>query len=154
VTVKFSLDLFQLRNQKHWTVQTSAEANLTSAAILRISMNECSQPVSVSPNSDESRKQSLYSDSDPDRHQNLTTCSMASYQPFLKISCKSVGKFLRKVANKQTNRQRQTNNDDHIKNFLAEVISCFRVINKAKFSHYCTSFKATDDRTRLIKFRC
>jgi len=29
-------------------------------------------PLSLSPNSDESGKQSLYPDGDPDRHQNLT----------------------------------------------------------------------------------
>jgi len=33
-------------------------------------------PLSVSPNSDESRKQSLYPDGDPDRHQNLIICSL------------------------------------------------------------------------------
>jgi len=60
--------------------------------------------LSVSPNSDESGKQSLYPDGDPDRHQ--THC-----QPYLKLSCKSVQKFLDKVADKQTNRQ--TNKQTH-----------------------------------------
>jgi len=41
------------------------------------------------------------------RHQNLNICSLAHCQPFLKISCKSVQKFLHKVPNRQTNRQRQ-----------------------------------------------
>jgi len=59
-------------------------------------------PLSVSPNSDESRKQSPYPDGDLDRHQNLITCSLDHYQPSLEISCKSVPKFLRKVANSQT----------------------------------------------------
>jgi len=45
----------------------------------------------------------------PDRYQNLTICSLAHCQPFLKISCKSVLKFLRRVANRQTDRQ--ANND-------------------------------------------
>jgi len=45
---------------------------------------------------------------------------MAHCQPSLKISCKSVRKFLRKVANKQTNIQ--TNNDENIA-LLAEVIN-------------------------------
>ena len=44
---------------------------------------------------------------DPDRHQNLIICSLAHCQPSLKILCKFVSKFLRKVAN------RQTNNDDY-----------------------------------------
>jgi len=51
---------------------------------------------------------------DPDRHQNLIICSLAHCQPSLKISCKSVSKFLRKVAN------RHTNNDAYITS-LAEV---------------------------------
>jgi len=38
---------------------------------------------------------------DPDRHQNVIICSLAHFQPSLKISCKSVCKFLRKVANRQ-----------------------------------------------------
>jgi len=42
---------------------------------------------------------------DPDRYQNLIICSLAHCQPSLKISCKSVWKFLRKIANKQTNKQ-------------------------------------------------
>jgi len=71
-------------------------------------------PLSVSRNSDESEKQPLYSDGDPDRHQNLTICSLAHCQPSLKMSCKSVQKFLRKVANKQIN------NDENISS-LAEV---------------------------------
>jgi len=60
-----------------------------------------------------------YSDSDPDRHQNLVICSLAHCQPSLKISCKSVRKFWRKVANRQTDTQ--TNDDDYISS-LAEVI--------------------------------
>ena len=63
-------------------------------------------PLSVSPNP---QKQSLYPDGDKDRHQNLTVCSLANCQRSLKISYKSVPKFLRKVANRQTNRQ--ANND-------------------------------------------
>jgi len=55
---------------------------------------------------------------DPDRHQNLTICSVAHCQPSLKISCKFVWKFLRKVANRQTNRQ--TNHDENITS-LTEV---------------------------------
>jgi len=61
----------------------------------------------MSPNSDETGKQSLYPDGDPDRHQNLIICLLAHCQPFLKISCKSVQKFLRKVANRQTDKQRR-----------------------------------------------
>jgi len=82
-------------------------------------------PFSVSPNIDESRKQSLYPDVDPDRHQNLIFYSLAHCQPSLKISYKSVWKFLRKIANKQTKTDRQTNNDDYISS-LAEVIKQLR----------------------------
>ena len=62
------------------TVDTSAKARLTSAAI-RIGIR--------------------------DRHQNLNICSLAQCQPSLKISCKSVLKFLCKCANRQTDRQRR-----------------------------------------------
>ena len=74
-------------------------------------------PLSVSPNSDESGKQSLYPDGDPDRHQNLPICSLTNCRPSLKISCKSVRKFLSEVANRQkTDNQtdKQTNNDENI----------------------------------------
>jgi len=37
-------------------------------------------------------------DLDLDRHENLIICSSAHWQNSLKISCKSVRKFLRKVA--------------------------------------------------------
>ena len=47
---------------------------------------------------------------DPDCHQNLIICSLAYYQPFLKISCKSVQTLLHKVANKQTDKQRRKHN--------------------------------------------
>ena len=50
--------------------------------------------------------------SDPDCHRNLTICSLVHCQPSLKISCKSIWKFLRKVANRQ--RDRQTNDDGYI----------------------------------------
>ena len=68
--------------------------------------------------SDESGNQSLYPDGHPDRHQNLTICLSTHCQPSLKISCKSVWKFLRKVAYNRTNRQ--TNIDENITS-LAEV---------------------------------
>ena len=74
-------------------------------------------------NSDVSGKQSLYPDGDPDRHQNLPICSLTNCRPSLKISCKSVRKFLSEVANRQkTDNQtdRQTNNDENITS-LAEV---------------------------------
>jgi len=45
---------------------------------------------------------------DPDRNQNVTIFSVAHCQPSLKISWKSVWIFLRKVANRQTNRQTTT----------------------------------------------
>jgi len=49
---------------------------------------------------------------DPDRHQNVTICSLAHCQSSLKISRKPVRKFLCKVANSQTNMQ--SNNGDYI----------------------------------------
>jgi len=57
------------------TVHISAKARLISADMWRISMNECPlttshihfpYPLPISPNSDESGKQSLYPDSDSD----------------------------------------------------------------------------------------
>ena len=42
---------------------------------------------------------------EPDRYQNLTISSRVHCQPSLKISCKSVWKFLRKVDNRRTNKQ-------------------------------------------------
>jgi len=57
---------------------------------------------------------------DPDHHQNLIICSLAHCQPSLKISCKSLPKLLRLVANRQTNRQ--TNNNDYASS-LVEVKS-------------------------------
>jgi len=38
--------------------------------------------LAVSPNSDKSKKQFLYSDGDPDHHQNLIICSLAQCQTF------------------------------------------------------------------------
>ena len=76
--------------------------------------------LSVSPNNDEYGKQSLYPDGDPNRHLNTNICSLAHCQPSLTISGKSVRKFLRYVATKQTDRQ--TNNDQNITS-LAEVIN-------------------------------
>ena len=89
-------------------VHTSAKARLTSAAIRRISMNECPLTVSVSPNSDESGKQSPYPDGDTDRHQNLTMCSLAHCQPSLKFHANLFGSFCAKLlTNRQTSHQRR-----------------------------------------------
>ena len=38
------------------------------------------------------------------RHQYLIICSLAHWQPSLKISCRSVRTFLREVANRQTDK--------------------------------------------------
>jgi len=53
---------------------------------------------------------------DPDHDQSLIICSVAHCQPSLKISCKSIWKFLREVADKQIKRQtnRWKNNDENI----------------------------------------
>ena len=61
-------------------------------------------PLSVSPNNHESGKQSLYPDGYPDRHRNLTICSLTHCQPSLKISCKSFGSFCAKLL-RQTDKQ-------------------------------------------------
>jgi len=49
-----------------------------------------------------------------DRHQNLIICSPVHCQPSLKISCKSVWKFLCRVANRQTDRQTDKQRRLHI----------------------------------------
>ena len=78
---------------------------------------------------------------DPDRHQNLTMCSLAHCQPSLKISRKSVQTFLRKVANRQTNKQtnRQTNNDDYISS-LKEVNIFLGISSKQRFVNCCSYY--------------
>jgi len=91
------------------TVHTSTKARLTSVAI--------SIPIHI-------RIPYL------DRHRNLIICSLSHCQPSLKISCKSVWKFLRKVANKQT--YRQTNNDKNITS-LTEVINKIGNCNNYSF---------------------
>ena len=93
------------------TVQTSAKARLTSAAIWLISVNECPLATFRISQYGPVRKTillSLY----PDRYQNVIVCSLANCQSTLKIWCTSFWKFLRKVANKQTDRQ-TANNDDY-----------------------------------------
>jgi len=80
--------------------------------------NSAKARLCISPNTDESGKQSLYPDGDSDRHQNLIICSLAHCQASMKkISRKSVSTFyLREVAN------RQTENDENT-TLLAEVIT-------------------------------
>jgi len=94
------------------TVHTSAKARLTSVAIRNLI------PIR-------------------DRHQYLIVCSLAHCQPSLKISCKSVQKFLRKVANIQT--KRQTNNDENI-TFLAEVANSHSLSGRATVTYLQFSF--------------
>jgi len=69
-------------------------------------------PLSVSLNSDESGKQSLYPDGDPDDHQNLTICSLAHCHPSLKLSCKSMRKFFsaKLVTDRETDKRRRKHN--------------------------------------------
>jgi len=61
-------------------------------------------PLSVSPNSDESGKQFMHPDGDTNLDQSLIICSLAHCQPSLKISCKSVRKFLRKDKQRRLHR--------------------------------------------------
>jgi len=49
-----------------------------------------------------------------DRHQNLIFCSVDHCQPSLKILCKSVQTFLRKVANRETDRETDRQRRLHI----------------------------------------
>jgi len=102
------------------TAHTSAKARLTNVAIqIRI----CIQI------------------RDPDRHQNTIICLLAYCQPSLQILCKSVSKFLRNVADRQTQTNRQTNNDDYISS-LAEVIRRFTISTRhtASTSMYSLTF--------------
>ena len=86
------------------TVHTSAKSRLTGVAIrIRIPVMIC----------------------DPDRPRNLIICSLAYCQPSLKISCKSVQKFLHKVANRQTDKQ--TNSDDYMCSMAEEIINLVQV---------------------------
>jgi len=83
--VKYS---YKFTTRSTRTVHTSAKARLTSVAIwIRI-------PIQIF---------------DLDHHQNLIVCSLAHCQLSLQISCKSVGKFLYKIANRQTDIQRRKN---------------------------------------------
>jgi len=86
-------------------------------------MNEC--PLITFCN--ESGKQSLYPDGDMDCHRNLIICSLAHCQPSLKISRKSIWKFLRKVANRQKNTQ--TNKQQRKHNLLGRVITRLLVVS-------------------------
>ena len=83
------------------TVHTFSKGHLTGDVI-------AVPPSGESVQDDESGKQFLYPDGDMDRHQNLIISSLAHAQPSLKILCKSIWKFLRKVANKQTDKQTTT----------------------------------------------
>jgi len=107
------------RTRNTGTLHTSAKGQLRNDVVVAVAMPANTYRalqhhtvqlvttfVSPSTSSDESGKQSLYSDGDPDCHQNLIICSLARCQPSLKISCKSVWTFLHKVANKQTDKQR------------------------------------------------
>jgi len=62
----------------------------------------CGLSVAWLPNADESGKQSLYADSDPDHHQNLIIGPLPTFPAnFMPIRLK----FLCKVANKETYKQ-------------------------------------------------
>ena len=80
------------------------------------SVAQCSRliPLSVSPNSDKSGKQSLYPDGDRDRHQNLIVCSFAQCHFFLKIHANPFGSFCAKLlTDKQTDRQTDKQRREH-----------------------------------------
>jgi len=69
-----------------------------------------------------------------DRHQKLTIYSMAHCQPYLKISCKSVAKFLRKVAKTQTSRQRRKHYLGAERTNIIQTGRSYFNIRKFKFS--------------------
>ena len=77
---------------------------------------------------------------DPDHHQNLIICSLAHCQRSVKMSCKSVQKFLHKVAN------RQTNNGDYISSLVEVKIIHFSAVLLCiswcltACSHYCLQY--------------
>jgi len=110
VIITMTMMIMTMTTRSTRTVQTSTKARLTSEAIWRISMSSRFRSVnhSVSHIRDESGKQSLYPDGDPDCHRNLGICSLAHSQTSMKISCKSVPKFLRKAANRQTKKTTKT----------------------------------------------
>jgi len=87
------------------TVHTSAKGLLVHTLLCSVTQRIRLMLLSVSPNSDESGRQSLYPDGDPDHYRNLISCSLAHCQPSLKLSCKSLQTFLRKVGKRQTDRQ-------------------------------------------------
>jgi len=120
-------------------VHTSAKARLTSAAIWRISRSSRFMSVSHFPYLP-IRKTIPASRECPDRHGNLIVCSVANRQPSLKISCKSVQKFLRKVANKQTYKQQQ------LHNLLGESN------NNSKGTSYCLQIYLSTNKSTLPKF--
>ena len=99
------------------TVHTSTKARLTSAAIGQISMNSWFKPVNHFPylpivtNPENNRCIQMWTRLPP----KFNHLFIGPLLTPLKISCKSVRKFLRKVAN------RQTNNDAYISS-LAEVL--------------------------------
>ena len=64
----------------------------------------------MSPNSDESGKQSLYPGSEPDRHQNLITCSLHGPLPTFSEN------FMQILSARQTDNQ--TDNDDYISSLM------------------------------------
>jgi len=95
-------------------VHTSAKARLTSVAIrIRIQIR------------------------DLDCHQHLIVCSLALCQPSLKISCKSVQKFSRKGAN------RQTDNDENTTSFAEVTILYFMHESTQQVRYYIPNCKAS-----------
>jgi len=61
---------------KHWN-SACLHQGTSCAAIWRISMNECPLTIFHISHSDESGKQSLYPDGDPDRHQNFSVVTVS-----------------------------------------------------------------------------
>jgi len=84
---------------------------MPAGACLQCSVAQRSRPIplSVSPNSDESGKQSLYPDGDPDRQQNLIVCASAIANLPWKFRANAFGRFSAKLlTNRQTDRQTTT----------------------------------------------
>ena len=99
------------------SVQPSAESLsssliITTAAIWRISMNQWLDSLSVSPNCDESGKQYLYPDDDPDHDQNLIVSSIIGPLPTFPENSMQIR--LEFFCAKMLTKNKQTYNDDYI----------------------------------------
>ena len=114
-------------------MHTSAKARLTSVAI--------GMPIRI-----RIRIRTLIRD--PDRHQNLTICSLAHCQPYLKISCKSVWPFLRKGADRQSDKKTDKQTTTKTTS-LAEVKITIALSRTLALSHFWTVITTNNHETHV-----